>query len=233
MKVHSRMLSPSVARGIAVMWAAVSVATARPAQAGINVWTSHGPPGGDVSALAIDPDTPRTLYAGGSGGVFKSTDGGDTWGAANAGLPTTDAVWALAIDPSTPQTLYAGTLFGDGVFKSTDGGGTWNALNTGLTNTRYTRVQALAIDPTEPRRVYAGTAGGGVFAIEQLSACVGDCDGSGAVTVDEIINLVNIALGNAEPSACPNGGSPLGGEVHVAVIIRAVNSALNGCVSDQ
>ena len=45
MKVRSHILSPSVARGIAVMCAAVFVASAHPAQAGINVWTSHGPAG--------------------------------------------------------------------------------------------------------------------------------------------------------------------------------------------
>ena len=62
-----------------------------------------------VRALAIDPTTPATLYAGTSGdGVFKSTDSGGTWAAANTGL-TTLHVNALAIDPATPATLYAGT----------------------------------------------------------------------------------------------------------------------------
>jgi len=58
--------------------------------------------------------------------------------------------------------------------------------------------------------------------------CVGDCDGGDAVTVNEIITLVNIALGNTEPSACPHG-IPGGAEVNVALIIQAVNHALNGC----
>jgi photosystem II stability/assembly factor-like uncharacterized protein len=415
MEARSHILSPSVARGIAVMCAAVFVASAHTAQAGINVWTSHGPPGGDVHALAIDPLTPRTLYAAGSGGVFKSTDAGATWNAANAGLPNTNDIYALAIDPSTPRTLYArnfdggvlkstdgasswqavnaglpgtggysaeyyvrvlaidpttprtlyagtnvgvfkttdagntwsaaetglpaavsalaidpttaGTLYAgtideysrsavfkstdgagswqavgqpegyffnafaidpstpstlyaaanggvfkstdganswtpantglpdlpdnpivvtalaidsttprtlyagtsyDGVFKSTDGGSTWNALNTGLTNTGFSSgVQALVIDPLEPRRVYAGTSGG-VFAIEQISACIGDCDGSGSVTVDDLITLVNIALDTAPPAACPNG-LPSGTAVDVAWIIQAVSSARDGC----
>jgi hypothetical protein len=58
--------------------------------------------------------------------------------------------------------------------------------------------------------------------------CVGDCDGSGSVTVNKIIVLVNIALGSAQPSACPDG-IPSGSEVNVALIIQAVNHALNGC----
>ena len=45
------------------------VAGVHSAQAGINVWTSHGPGGGTVLALAIDPTMPGTLYAG-TRGVF-------------------------------------------------------------------------------------------------------------------------------------------------------------------
>jgi hypothetical protein len=79
------------------MCATVFLASAHAAQAGINVWTSHGPPGGDVRALAIDPNTPSTLYAGTFvDGVFKSTDAGSTWNALNSGVRT---VYALAIDP--------------------------------------------------------------------------------------------------------------------------------------
>ena len=72
-----------------------------------------------MSALAIDPSAPATLYAGTGGGVFKSTNGGGSWTAINAGL-ITSSVHALAIDPSAPATLYAGTS--GGVFKSTNGG---------------------------------------------------------------------------------------------------------------
>lgn len=60
-------------------------------------------------------------------------------------------------------------------------------------------------------------------------ACIGDCDGGFKVTVDEVINLVNIALGTAQPSACP-AGILNGAEVDIAVIIHAVNNALNGCI---
>jgi photosystem II stability/assembly factor-like uncharacterized protein len=113
--------------------------------------------------------TPTTLYAGAEGfngtasGVFKSTNGGGTWEAANNGLPIKTVV-SLAIDPKTPATLYAGE-YGYGVFKSTDGGGSWSAFNTGLTDTY---VYALAIDPKTPARLYSGTDGEGVFAILQM-----------------------------------------------------------------
>jgi len=60
------------------------------------------------------------------------------------------------------------------------------------------------------------------------AGCVGDCNADGAVTITELITLVNIALGNVQPSACAHG-VPSGTDVTVAVIIQAVNNALNGC----
>ena len=60
-----------------------------------------------VGALAIDPSAPATLYAGtAGGGVFKSSNGGESWTA--VGLANT-YIHALAIDPSTTATVYAGT----------------------------------------------------------------------------------------------------------------------------
>jgi hypothetical protein len=197
-----------------------------------------GLPGGTaVTVFAIDPSTPRTLYALAfnndnpeNRGVFKSTDGGGSWSAINAGLPLPSeshiGVTALAIDPTMPSTLYAGTRGVDGlagVFKSTDSGGSWNSLNTGLT----LGVSALAIDPSTPGTLYAATYDGGVFGIEQVGACVGDCGGTGTVAINDLITLVNIALGTP-PSACPHG-VPSGGEVNIALIIKAVNNALKGC----
>ncbi len=58
--------------------------------------------------------------------------------------------------------------------------------------------------------------------------CVGDCSGTSSVAVDDIIVLVNIALGTAQPSVCAHG-VPSGAAVDVALIIQAVNNALDGC----
>jgi photosystem II stability/assembly factor-like uncharacterized protein len=117
-------------------------------EAGVDVWTSIGPEGGQIYALAIDPVTPGTLYAAADGGVFKSTDGGKHWRAANAGL-TDYFVYALAVDPVTPRTLYAGTQgTRPGVFKSVDGGGSWSAILKGPF------TYGLAIDPLTPSTVY-------------------------------------------------------------------------------
>src|SRR5437868_10319624 len=60
-----------------------------------------------IRALAIDPANTQTLYAGtGSGAVFKSTDGGNTWAAVNTGLTGVSQggtrITALIIDSSDP-----------------------------------------------------------------------------------------------------------------------------------
>ena len=131
--------------------------------------SAYGLSAPSVFALAIDPSAPATLYASTyAGGVFKSTNGGESWSAINTGFDTRYRiiVSALAIDPSAPATLYAGTSHdvefgpGDGVFKSTNGGKSWSEINAGLTDPS---VLALAIDPRNPATLYAGTLGGGVF----------------------------------------------------------------------
>jgi hypothetical protein len=60
-------------------------------------------------------------------------------------------------------------------------------------------------------------------------ACTGDCRGDNRVTVDEILTMVNIALGNAEMSECDIGDSNNDGQITVDEILQAVNNALNGC----
>lgn len=58
--------------------------------------------------------------------------------------------------------------------------------------------------------------------------CVGDCDGNTLVVVNEIIILVNIALGDPQALPCPDG-IPTDTQVNITLIIRAVNNALNKC----
>ena len=82
------------------------------------------------------------MYAGTPGdGVFKSTDGGETWSAANAGVNLCNSfceappvgVNTLAIDPATPSTLYAGYVYENyGVFKSTNEGESWNFVTISI-----------------------------------------------------------------------------------------------------
>ena len=79
-----------------------------------------------VEALAIDPTTPATLYAGTRSGVFKSIDAGLHW--AGLGLGVLDCQ-ALVIDAADSDVVYAGGLGADdvSVYKSVDGGANWVA----------------------------------------------------------------------------------------------------------
>jgi hypothetical protein len=129
------------------------------AHAGQGVWTGGGPYDGNITALAINPVNPATLYAATINAVFKSTDSGGTWAITAPRGGFYYYYSALAINPSTPATLYAG-LDGVGVVKSTDSGGIWTNASTGLTSTG---VIALAINPSAPSTLYAGTYNGGVF----------------------------------------------------------------------
>jgi len=59
--------------------------------------------------------------------------------------------------------------------------------------------------------------------------CVGDCDGSGDVAINELIIGVNIALGNQSLASCPAFDRSGNGQVEINELISAVNDALNGC----
>jgi len=59
--------------------------------------------------------------------------------------------------------------------------------------------------------------------------CVGDCNGNGQVTIDDILTMVDIALGNVDVSACLAGDANHDGQITVDEILRAVNAALRGC----
>src|ERR1700687_5723826 len=61
-----------------------------------------------------------------------------------------------------------------------------------------------------------------------FDTCAGDCDATDTVAINNIVTLVNIVLGNAPSSMCSHG-IPSGADVDVALIIRAVTNALNGC----
>lgn len=63
----------------------------------------------------------------------------------------------------------------------------------------------------------------------QTATCVGDCDGDGSVTVDEIVRGVNIALGMSPVDDCPALDADGSESVTVDEVVTAVNNALNGC----
>jgi hypothetical protein len=60
-------------------------------------------------------------------------------------------------------------------------------------------------------------------------ACIGDCNGDGEVTVNEVVVAVNIALGVFDVGQCPNADRDGDGEVTIDELLVGVNDALNGC----
>ena len=62
------------------------------------------------------------------------------------------------------------------------------------------------------------------------AACVGDCDGDGAVAVDELVRAVAIALGNEPTSACASIDANGDGVVTIDELLAAVAHSMDGCV---
>ncbi len=97
------------------------------------------------------------------GGVFKTTDGGDTW------LPSSDkyfggSIGSIAVSESNPDIVYVGTgeyplrgnvSHGDGVFRTTDAGRTWTSLGLAATQ----QIARVRVHPTNPDIAYVAALG--------------------------------------------------------------------------
>ncbi len=90
---------------------------------GTGSWVPTGPDGGNVNALSLDPSSPLTVYAGASGGVFRTRDAGAQW--THVG-PKDVSVNDLAVPISEPSMVYSATAAG--LFRSDDGGTSWRRL---------------------------------------------------------------------------------------------------------
>ena len=122
---------------------------------------------GDVAVSASDADIvwvgtgetqPRhSGYSFAGTGVFKTTDGGNTW--QNMGLHDTHHIGKVVIDPRNPDVVYVAAIghFWStneerGVFKTTDGGDSWEKV---LYISESTGVVDLVMDPSDNRVLYA------------------------------------------------------------------------------
>ncbi|MGH9366277.1 MAG: hypothetical protein ACRD3M_01225 [Thermoanaerobaculia bacterium] len=129
-----------------------------PASGGGDAWTSNLSLDSALLPLAADPRDSLAVYAGASSNLYKTLDGGTTWGIVGS-LPAGSPVFSLAIDP-TGQRVYAGSQGVADVFRSVDGGSTWEALSFGGSLGAYPR--SLAVDPSNAGIVYAGLARDGL-----------------------------------------------------------------------
>jgi photosystem II stability/assembly factor-like uncharacterized protein len=83
--------------------------------------------------LVIHPTTPTILMAATTAGLFRTTDGGQTWALVITGIIPLDRkseFWDIRFHPTDPSVVYAAST--TQVYRSTDSGGTWTALRGGL-----------------------------------------------------------------------------------------------------
>src|SRR6266700_3650069 len=120
--------------------------------------------GGRVAAVAGVPGDRNVYYVGAAaGGVWKTTDGGDSWEAVFKDQPTA-SIGAIALAPSNPNLVWVGTgegnlrndlIDGRGVFFSPDAGKTWKFVGLGDVG----QISRIVIDPTNPDIVFVGAIG--------------------------------------------------------------------------
>jgi photosystem II stability/assembly factor-like uncharacterized protein len=121
--------------------------------------------GGRSVAVAGHDDQPYTFYTGFTGGgVYKTTDGGNTWQNISDGYFKTGSVGAIDVADSDPNVIYVGMgetdirgnmSAGDGMYRSTDAGKTWEYL--GLGESRF--IGDIEIHPTNPDIAWVAAMG--------------------------------------------------------------------------
>jgi photosystem II stability/assembly factor-like uncharacterized protein len=121
-------------------------------------WLSHTPPTVGVAALAAHPSRPQNVLLGAEyRGIFRSADGGASWGPSSRGMTATQ-IESLVV--GADSTLYAGAT-GDGLFTSGNGGSTWERLEhpPGVPADDFSHIRTLAVHPRRPRLLYAAVSG--------------------------------------------------------------------------
>jgi photosystem II stability/assembly factor-like uncharacterized protein len=119
---------------------------------------------GRIADIAIHPQDRSTWYvAVGSGGVWKTVNGGTTWTPVFDEQPSY-SIGCLALDPNDPDVVWVGTGenvsgrhvgYGDGVYLSRDGGRTWE--NKGLSASEH--IGKILVDPRDSNVVYVAAEG--------------------------------------------------------------------------
>src|SRR5213596_675571 len=114
-----------------------------------------------IGAIALDPKNSKNVWVGTGeswtrnsvsvgDGIYKSTDGGETWN--KAGLPNSERVAQIIVSPKNSDTVYAaipGALWSDssdrGLYQTTDGGKSWKLILKGANQS--TGASSIALDP--------------------------------------------------------------------------------------
>ena len=128
-----------------------------------------------VHALALDPTNSNRLFQQNHRGVYRSTDGGDSWDPIENGLKEQQFGFPIVMDPNNsdnvfiiPQESDEFRHAADGkltVCRTTDGGESWHPLRKGLPENCYTGVlrKAMCTDLCEETGVYFGSTNGQIY----------------------------------------------------------------------
>lgn len=187
--------------------AATQTATATASDATATITATA--PGETATATATQPDVTATATA----ATATPTSTGP--------LPPTSTATATAAETAATATAPGATA-------------TATATQPGVTGTATATTTLTATGPLPPTGTATATAVESAAATSTATAtagvpCPGDCNGSGEVTIDELIRMVNIALGNQPVSNCLAGDVDGNGTIAINEIVTAVNAAINGC----
>jgi photosystem II stability/assembly factor-like uncharacterized protein len=104
-----------------------------------------------VRAIAVDPHDADFVVVGGLTGVYRSTDGGESW----TKISDQNNVESLALDPRTHDRIYVGT-WRQGM-RTDDGGKSWKLINNGMV--LDTDMFSITIDRYDPDKIWVATCG--------------------------------------------------------------------------
>ncbi len=123
-----------------------------------NASTAWSPGVGRITGVAIDPlDNNHIIVGANTGGVWKTTDGGNTW------IPLGDyfanlSVYSVAIDPQDSNIYYFGSSSGL-IYKSLDAGATWSQL----ADVSASLINKIVIHPTNSDIIFVSSQNAGMF----------------------------------------------------------------------
>ena len=121
------------------------------------------PPQPQVRAIVVHPDEANTIFVGTQRGVYRSTDGGDSFDRMN--MNEGRIVWSIKFHPHDSNIMFLGTE-GSEVFKSTDGGENWDywatiANSDSVQMAFATRILGIGIESSNTDEMYAALEVGG------------------------------------------------------------------------
>ncbi|MGQ0647940.1 MAG: VPS10 domain-containing protein [Gemmatimonadaceae bacterium] len=176
----SRFLVTGSAMAVASLVGRVPASAQRPAAAAVEVrpvvldsallsayrWRNIGPDRGgrSIASTGVRGRRNEAYFGATGGGLWKTTDGGETWAPVTDGLIRSASVGAVAVSETNPDIVYIGMgetcirgniMPGDGVYRSTDAGKTWTHLGFSESH----GISKIRIHPTNPEIVFVAAFG--------------------------------------------------------------------------